>query len=108
MIKYGCLGFCQDQTQRYPHILDPTTGWPAMDIAFLTVITDEGILADASAIALVVAGLTGWPEVARALNLKQIAVADEKGAVYLTSEMDKRLQYLGDVEREIIEVHSSS
>ena len=77
-----------------------------MDIASVTVITNEGILADAAATALVVAGLDGWPEVARALNLKQIAVVDEKGTVYLTPEMDKRLQYIGDVEREIIEIHS--
>jgi len=96
--------FRQDQTQRYPHILDPATGWPAKDIASVTIITDEGILADAAATALVVAGLEGWPEVARALNLKEIAVVDENGVVYLTPAMDKRLQFTGDVERVIVEV----
>lgn len=96
--------FRQDQTQRYPHILDPATGWPAKDLASVTVITDEGILADAAATALVVAGLDGWPEVASALDLQQIAVVDEKGTVYLTPAMDKRLQFTGDVERIIIEI----
>ncbi len=62
--------FRQDQLNRYPHILDPHTGWPAKDIASVTLITDEGILADAAATALVVAGLDGWPAVARALNLQ--------------------------------------
>ncbi len=98
--------FRQDQLERYPHILDPATGWPARDIASVTVISDEGILADAAATALVVAGLEGWPEVARNLNLRQIAVVDENGSVYLTPEMDKRLQFSGDVERVIIRIGS--
>ena len=95
--------FRQDQTKRYPHILDPASGWPARDIASVTVITDEGILADAAATALVVAGLEEWPEVARALDLQQIAVVDENGTVYMTPEMEKRLQFIGDVKRVIVE-----
>jgi len=96
--------FRQDQLKRYPHILDPATGWPAKDIASVTVISDEGILADAAATALVVAGLDGWPEVARALDLQQVAVVDENGTVYLTPAMDQRLQFSGDVERVIVQV----
>ena len=79
--------FRQDQTQRYPHILDPATGWPASDIASVTIITDEGILADAAATALVVAGLDEWADVARALKLQQVAIVDEDGAVFMTVEM---------------------
>ena len=96
--------FRQDQLERYPHILDPSTGWPAKDIASVTIITNEGILADAAATALVVAGLDGWPEVARALDLQQIAVVDVNGTVYLTPAMDKRLQFTEDVERVIVEI----
>lgn len=96
--------FRQDKTERYPHILDPGTGWPAKDIASVTIISDEGILADAAATALVVAGLEDWPEVARALDLQQIAVVDENGTIYLTPKMEQRLQFTDDVERVIIEV----
>ncbi len=96
--------FRQDQTSRYPHILDPATGWPTKDVASATVITDEGIVADAAATALVVAGLGGWPEVARALKLQQVAVVDEDGTVYLTPAMDERLQFTGDIERVIVEI----
>jgi len=96
--------FRQDQTQRYPHILDPATGWPTKDIASVTVITDEGILADAAATALVVAGLDGWPDVARALDLQQIAIVDENSTVFMTPEMERRLQFIGDVEKVIVEI----
>jgi thiamine biosynthesis lipoprotein len=97
--------FRQDQLKRYPHILDPGTGWPAKDIASVTVITDEGLLADAAATALLVAGLDGWPEVARALELDQVAVVDESGTIYLTPEMEQRIQYSGDADRVIVEVN---
>jgi len=94
--------FRQDETKRYPHILDPATGWPAKDIASVTVISDEGLLADAAATALVVAGLADWPAVAAALNLTQVAVVDEDGTVYLTPQMDERIQFSGEPERVII------
>ena len=96
--------FRQDQNERYPHILDPVTGWPAKDIASVTVISNEGLLADAAATALVVAGLDGWPEVASALDLKQVAVVDLAGTVYLTIEMQQRIQFSDDVERVIIDL----
>ncbi len=95
--------FRQDQLKRYPHILDPGTGWPAKDIASVTVITDEGLLADAAATALVVAGLEEWPDLARALHLDQVAVVDESGTVYLTPEMEQRIQFSGDIDRIIVE-----
>jgi len=94
--------FRQDSTERYPHILDPGTGWPAKDIASVTIITDEGLLADAAATALVVAGLEDWPQVAKALDLDQVAVVDGNGTVYLTVEMEQRIQFIGDAEIVII------
>ena len=99
--------FRQDQTERYPHILDPNTGWPAKDIASVTIIADEGLLADAAATALIVAGLEHWSEVAHALDLDQVAVVDEAGTVYLTPEMEKRIQFLGDANRVIVGVNSN-
>jgi len=96
--------FRQDKTERYPHILDPNTGWPAKDIASVTVISREGLLADAAATALVVAGIDGWPTVARALKLDQVAVVDESGRIYLTIAMKQRIEFAGDEERVTIDL----
>ena len=96
--------FRQDQLKRYPHILDPRSGWPVEDVASVTVIASEGIVADAAATALVVAGLNGWSAVARALDMNQVLVADESGMVYLTPEMERRMQFSGDVERVIVDL----
>ncbi|NNK99569.1 MAG: FAD:protein FMN transferase [Xanthomonadales bacterium] len=96
--------FRQDQLERYPHILDPVTGWPAKDIASVTIIAADGITADAAATAMVVAGLDGWPEVARALKLEQVAVVDESGTVFLTPAMEQRIEFSEDVDTVIVKL----
>jgi len=98
--------FRQDQMKRYPHILDPRSGWPVKDVASVTVITNEGIVADAAATALVVAGLNDWPAVAGALGLVQVLMVDESGMVYLTAEMERRMQFSGDVDRVLLVVNT--
>ncbi len=95
--------FRQDSAQRYAHILDPLSGWPAKDIASVTVISGEGLLADAAATALVVAGLDDWPAVAKALNLYKIAVVDESGTVYLTSLMEQRIEFSKGIKRILVD-----
>ncbi len=94
--------FRQDQTERYPHILDPGTGWPAKDVASVTVIADEGLLADAAATALLVAGIKGWPEVAHALELDQVAVVDASGTVFLTAAMEQRIEFTDEVDHVVV------
>lgn len=99
--------FRQDNQKRYPHILDPRSGWPAKDIASVTVIANEGVVADAAATAMVVAGLQHWPEVAAALHLNQVAVIDESGTVYMTVAMAQRLKFTGDTQAKLVTVGSA-
>jgi thiamine biosynthesis lipoprotein len=94
--------FRQDNESRYPHILDPRTGWPVKDLASVTVITREGWLADAAATALIVAGLDDWVEVARSLGLDQVLLVDETGKAYLTEKMNQRMEFVEGVEKEIV------
>jgi thiamine biosynthesis lipoprotein len=94
--------FRLDREERYPHILDPRTGWPVEGIVSATVITSEGVLADAAATALVVAGLEEWPQVARAFGLDQVLIIDESGTVYMTADMAARVRFTGEVEQVII------
>lgn len=96
--------FRQENEKRYPHILDPRTGWPVEDLASVTVITEEGTLADAAATALIVAGLGEWQEVARRLGLDQVLMIDESGRVYQTAKMAQRIELQEGVESEIIEL----
>ncbi|MCW8871669.1 MAG: FAD:protein FMN transferase [Xanthomonadales bacterium] len=95
--------FREDAEERYPHILDPRTGWPVRDVASATVITGTGTLADAAATALIVAGMNDWTTVARALGLSQVLMIDDAGRVYLTPEMANRIQFDAGVDRVVVD-----
>jgi len=77
---------------RYAHILDPRTGWPVKQVLSASVIAGSGIVADAAATALVVAGLDEWREVAVGMNLDALLLTDESGQVYMTREMRTRIE----------------
>lgn len=81
-----------DAEKRYPHIIDPRTGYPVDHIASATVIADAGLHADAAVTALVVAGPGEWPEVATAVGLDQVLMVLGDGSLELTPAMRDRLQ----------------
>jgi thiamine biosynthesis lipoprotein len=95
--------FRQDEQERYPHILDPRTGWPVREVASATVISGNGALADAAATALIVAGLDEWTSVARSLELDQVLIIDGAGSVYLTPAMQARVEFSEDVEQTVVD-----
>jgi len=90
--------FREDAGARYPHILDPATGWPVKELSSVTVIADEGWLADAAATALIVAGPSAWRQVAEALGLDQVLVVDGDGRVQLTPAMRGRVELVAGIE----------
>jgi thiamine biosynthesis lipoprotein len=96
--------FRQDEQERYPHILDPRSGWPVRGVASATVISKTGTVADAAATALIVAGLDEWMTVARSLGLDQVLIIDDAGRLYLTPEMEARVQLGEGVERTVVAV----
>ncbi len=77
--------------RRYPHILDPFTGMPVQGVASVTVISDSGLLADAAATALMVAGRDSWLEVIQAFGLEAVMLVDDQGEVFVTPAMKERL-----------------
>ena len=77
---------------RYAHILDPRTGWPVKQVLSATVIAESGMVADAAATALVVAGLDEWSEVAAGMNLNSLLLTDESGKVFMTRAMHARIE----------------
>lgn len=96
--------FRQDELERYPHILDPRSGWPVRDVASATVISARGAVADAAATALIVAGLDEWAAVARSLGLDQVLIIDEAGRVYLTPAMAARVDFSEELERTVVDL----
>lgn len=79
--------------QRFHHILDPRTGYPAMGTASVTIITDEGAKADAAATALFVAGPGKWEKVAVSMGIQYVLLVDTDGNAYLNPAMAERIKF---------------
>ena len=78
--------------KRYAHIIDPKTGYSVEEIVSATVITDNGIKADAAATALIVAGSQNAANVAQSMGLDQVLLIDEDGKCLATEKIIKRLE----------------
>jgi len=76
--------------ERLHHLLDPSTGRPALETRAVTVIARDGITADAAATALFVAG-DDWLEVADALDVDAVLRIDSSGRIEATEAMRRRL-----------------
>jgi len=86
---------------RYPHIIDPRTGYPSQHVASATVIDGNAGLADAAATALVIAGMKQWPAIARGMGVHQAMVIDYEGNVQLSEAMMERARFVGPKPRSI-------
>jgi thiamine biosynthesis lipoprotein len=83
--------------KRYCHILDPRTGQPSEGAEGVTVLIPPGphagMLSDATSKPLFVAGADQWLSYARRLGITAALRVDEKGVVYVTPAMHKRLSF---------------
>lgn len=84
--------FYDYQGKRYCHILDPRTGYPADKTRSVTVIDNDGTLADAASTALFVAGPTQWLTIAKDMGVTQAMLIDANGVMYMTPQMQKRIK----------------
>ena len=78
--------------QRYHHILDPRTGYPAQDTISVTVIHADAATADAAATALFIAGPDDWHRIARAMGLTQVMLIDKNMRIQMTPAMAERIE----------------
>ena len=84
--------FYEHEDDRLHHILDPRTGYPADHTQAVTVVAGDGVLADAAATALFVAGPDRWQSVAAALGISLVLRVDASGRIEMTEQMRDRLQ----------------
>jgi thiamine biosynthesis lipoprotein len=87
---------------RLHHIIDPRTGVPASHTQAITVVTDDGTVADAAATALFVAGPMAWRSMARALGIEAVLRVDASGAIEMTAAMRDRFAPNAQVTSDII------
>lgn len=81
---------------RYPHILDPRTGYPARGAAAVVVLHPDPARADAAATALFVAGPSGFEHIARRMGLGCALMVTDENEMLVTVAMKARLELLRD------------
>lgn len=78
--------------QRYHHILDPRTGYPARGCRSVTVITDRGVFADAFSTAVFVLGPEKGLRLAEDEEM-QTLIVDDNGRVITTPGLKDKLRF---------------
>ena len=79
--------------QRYHHIIDPRSGYPARGITSVTVFDTEAGKADAAATAIFVAGLDEWYEVAKKMGVTGAMIVAEDGTIHMTRNLQDRIYF---------------
>jgi len=79
---------------RYHHILDPRTGYPANETRSVTVVHGDAATADAAATALFVAGPKRWEEIAKKMAVSEVMLIDKAGKILISAALNARITFL--------------
>ncbi len=92
--------------ERYPHLLDPRSGYPAAHTQAVTVLIPagprSGTLSDASSKPVFIAGAAGWREMARQMDVSLVLRIDRDGRIFVTEALSRRLELIGKVPDTIV------
>jgi FAD:protein FMN transferase len=89
--RYFMLG-----KMRYSHLINPRSGYPMQGVEAVTILTHgahAGVLSDAASKPLFLTGASGWREAARRMGVSEAMLVDAQGAIHLTAELQKRLEF---------------
>lgn len=79
---------------RWPHILDPRTGYPVRGTAAVAVLHTDPVLADVASTALFIAGPARFEAMAERLAVRCALMLTDENELMITSAMDARITLL--------------
>lgn len=92
--------------QRYCHVLDPRTGYPASGTQAVTVLIAPGpragVRSDALSKPLFVAGEAHWLARAKSLGVTQVLRVDPQGQIWVTPALNARLDWTPGVHTQVV------
>lgn len=83
--------------QRYSHLLDPRTGYPAPEAQAVTIVVagpDAGVRSDILTKPVFIAGESGWQAMANRLGLAQVLRVDADGKINVSAALADRLKFI--------------
>lgn len=91
--------FFEVDGKRYPHLLDPRSGYPADHTQAVTVLIPAGpkagTFSDAASKPIFIAGPDRWREMARKINVALVLRVDRDNRVWVTEALRQRLEFVG-------------
>jgi len=91
--------FFEVDGKRYPHLLDPRTGYPADHTQAITIVIPAGpkagTLSDASSKPIFVAGPEDWRRMAARMQVGLVLRVDRDGNIQVTQALRDRLDFIG-------------
>jgi thiamine biosynthesis lipoprotein len=91
--------FFEVDGKRYPHLLDPRTGYPVDHTRAVTVLipagAKAGTLSDASSKPIFIAGPDDWRQMAKKMEIGLVLRVDRDGQVFATEALNQRLEFVG-------------
>lgn len=82
----------------YRHIVDPRTGMPIKNIKSVTVMHDNAMIANASAVTFMIAGIEKWKEIADAMDVHKVLMITKDGTIYTSPAMAHIIHWKQGVE----------
>ena len=91
--------FFEVDGKRYPHLLDPRTGYPADHTQAVTVLIPAGpkagTLSDAASKPIFIAGPDHWREMAKRMQIGLVLRVDRDSQIFVTEALRQRLEFIG-------------
>ena len=84
----------------YRHIVDPRSGLPVRDVLSVTVMHDNAMVAHASAMALLAAGVKEWKTVADGMDVHKILMITKDGTLYTSLAMSHVIHWKQGIEHQ--------
>ena len=86
----------------YRHIVDPRSGMPVRDIQSVTVMHENAMLANASAVTFLIAGIKDWKMVADRMGVHKVLVIAQDGTVYTSPAMEHVIHWKQGIENQYL------
>ncbi len=86
----------------YRHIVDPRSGLPVRDVLSVTVMHENAMVANASAMAFLAAGIKEWKTVADRMDAHKILMITKDGTFYTSPAMEHIIHWKQGVQNQLL------
>lgn len=84
----------------YRHIVDPRSGLPVRDVLSVTVMHENAMVANASAMAFLAAGINDWKTLAERMDAHKILMITKDGTLYTSLAMSNIIHWKQGIEHQ--------